>query len=385
MEARTLKKARIANRDMGKLIDAYLPTIHTDWAELRAVCRNGASLQVRLAGSEWIALRPTSEDAARVFFRHRFTGLQHGTFYRVELKTDAETKIIPLTTLTPLAGPKKVRFAILTDLHIQPHACSRGLSSRARRLYAVAEELAFRYLKRIEQQGADLVIFPGDTFDPLDDYTLGVARELMRSVDIPCHLMIGNHEAYGPYDERDFHRAFDLPRDGYQTILFNDVAFILLSTPQQRSLHPSGRQFCWLESELERHANRRDTFVFAHFSLLLHPCVQGWKNDGMQQLDDYQSVLDLLSRYRRVRAFIAGHKNVPSRQIRDGVLHLLCPQLIQAPCGYSMIELFENGLLHNVYEINEQPYVQIARDSYGNDYAERYGGASERNYVYRYP
>lgn len=369
---------------MGRLIDAYLPTVHADWAEVRAVCAKGTSLQVRLDERDCVAPAPASEDAARVYYRHRLTGLQPGRSYRVELKTKADRKILPLTTLSPPAGPRKVRLAILTDLHIQPHARSRQLSPRARRLYAVAEELAFRYLKQIEQQGADLVIFPGDTFDPLDDYTLGVARELIRSVDIPCHFMIGNHEAYGPYDETDFYRAFELPPAGYQTVVLNDVAFILLSTPHQGCLHPSGRQFHWLAAELETHANRRDTFVFAHFSLLLHPCVQGWKNDGMQQLDHYQSVLDLLRRYRRVRAFVAGHKNVPSRQVRDGIVHLLCPQLIQAPCGYSMIELYEDGLLHNVYEIDEQTYVQIARDSYGTDYPERYGAESERNYVYRY-
>ena len=133
---------------------------------------------------------------------------------------------------------------------------------------------------------------------------------------------------------------------------------------------------------MDEHANRRDTFVVAHFSLLLHPCVQGWKNDGMQQLHDFQSVLDLFGHYSKIRAFIAGHKNVPSRLVRDGILHLLSPQLIQAPCGYSVIEVCEDGLLHNAYEIDEQQYVQICRDSYGDDYAERYGGEKDRNYLY---
>lgn len=369
---------------MRELIDVYLPTISTDWAQLRAVCRTGETLRVRLAGEPWSLIVATSENAHGSFYRHQFTGLASGTQYLVELATGTQSMSLPFRTLPSLRGQRKVSFGVLSDLHIQPFAKSHRLPPRAKRLHAVAEELAFRYLKRLEEQGVDLVILPGDTVDPLDDYTLGITRDLIGSVHVPCHLMIGNHESYGPYADEDFFREFGLPPEGYQTILVNDVAFILLSTPGQGSLNPSGRQFQWLAAELEEHANRRDTFVFSHFSLLLHPCVQGWKNDGMQQLVHYDDVLDLLSRYSRIRAFIAGHKNVPSRMTRQGVPHLLCPQLIQAPCGYSVFEAYEDGLQHNVFEIDEQHYVQISRDAYGDDYPERYGNDADRNWTYPY-
>lgn len=370
---------------MQGLIDAYLPTIYSDWAEFRAVYeKEGEALTFRLSGQPWLSLEAISEDATRCYYRHRFTELPAGSSQVVELTDGTDVVQLPFRTLTRPPGRRKVSFGVLPDLHIQPFAESRRVPLRTKRLYAVVEELAFRYLKRLEEQGVDMVIFPGDTIDPLDDYTLGVTRDLLRSVNIPCHLMIGNHETYGPYDEGDFYRAFDLPLEGYRSFTFNDVAFILLSTPHQGSLSPSGHQFKWLAAELEKHANRRDTFVFAHFSLLLHPCVAGWKNDGMQQLHDYQSVLDLINRYPRVQAFIAGHKNVPSRLVHQGVLHLLCPQLIQAPCGYSVVEVYETGLVHNVFEIGEQYYAQISRDAYGDDYPERYGEDEQRNYVYHF-
>lgn len=363
-------------------IDAYLPTVHMDWAELRVICRKEGTLRVRLSGDSWLSLTAASDDANHCFFRHRFTQLPAGTPQVVELTTGADSISLPFQTLPRLQGRKRVSFGIMPDLHIRPFAKSRRLPSRAKRLYALAEELAFRYLKRLEDQGVDLVIFPGDTVDPLNDYTLGVTRELLQSVDMPCYVMIGNHETYGPYDEQEFFQAFDLPPEGYQSFVFNDVAFILLSTPHQGCLYPSGRQFQWLAAELDERANRRDTFIFSHFSLLLHPCVQGWKNDGMQQLFDYQSVLDLFTRYSKIRAFIAGHKNVPSRLDHQGILHMLCPQLIQAPCGYSVVEVYEDGLVHNTFEIDEQPYVQISRDAYGSDYPERYGNDADRNYVH---
>jgi hypothetical protein len=82
-------------------------------------------------------------------------------------------------------------------------------------LYAVAEELALRYAKRLEDQGVDLILLPGDTLDPCTDRTRGVLQELIASVDIPCHILIGNHETYGSFDEKDYYAALDLPAKGY--------------------------------------------------------------------------------------------------------------------------------------------------------------------------
>jgi 3',5'-cyclic AMP phosphodiesterase CpdA len=288
-------------------------------------------------------------------------------------------------TLPQLSGQPKVRIGVLADLHIPPLAQTSPLPKRAKRLYAVAEELAFKYLKRMETQGVDLVIFPGDTLDPGDDYTLGVARDLFRSVRIPCYPILGNHETYGPIREPDFFRAFGLPKEGYHAFTHNQVRFILLNTPDQGRLNPRGAQFQWLQNELDRHGNELDTLIFSHFSLLLHPCVRGWKNDGMQQCDHAQAVLDLFRGYSQIRAFLAGHKNVPSRLLHQGVLHLLCPQLIQAPCSYNTLTLFDDGLQHNVFEIEEQHYAQISRNAFSSDYPERYGQESDRNYVWPWP
>ena len=88
----------------------------------------------------------------------------------------------------------------------------------------------------------------------------------------------------------------------------------------------------------------------------------------------------LLRKHPNVRAWIAGHKNVPSKVIADGMLHLLSPQLIQAPCAFRILDICVDGLSSQVYDIQEQDLARLSRLAYGTDYAERYGTVEDRNF-----
>jgi hypothetical protein len=51
----------------------------------------------------------------------------------------------------------------------------------------------------------------------------------------------------------------------------------------------------------------------------------------------------------------------------------------------SIIDVYEGGLVHNVFDIEEQHYLQISRETFGSGYVERYGDRRSRNYVYPFP
>ncbi|MEM7232988.1 MAG: metallophosphoesterase [Planctomycetota bacterium] len=323
----------------------------------------------------------TGRDHLHSYFRVEFHALEPSTTYTVEIASQSDTSPVTFRTLGPPPGELRFRIALLSDLHIQPGASKIHSQGPRRRLYEHAEELGRKYIARMGEQ-ADLVVWLGDTFDPFTAKLKTLAKELVGKAGVPCVPIIGNHEIYGELGEADFYRAFDLPAHGYHRIDRDGLRLIFLSTPDQACLSPGDESFDWLARELD---TEQDVLVFSHFSLLLHPCVRGPKNDGMQVLYRPQAVLDLLRNFPNVRAFVAGHKNVPSRVEHDGVLHLLTPQLIQAPCSYTILSVHERGLVHNVYEIEEQELAQRSRDAYGRDYAERHGPEDARNYNYVYP
>ncbi len=364
--------------------ECYFATIRWDCAEFRAVSETADRLEVTIDSGDPLVVTPVARERGYCFFRQWLFGLDPNASYEVEVRNGVQRTTLILETLPMPSGECRLRFGVLPDLHLQPRADRRALGDREKRLYPVVKELTAKYLKRLEAQGADMIFLPGDTLDPCDDETIKLLKRLFSSVSIPCHLLVGNHELYGRYNERDCYRAFGLPEHGCYTVTNNGVACIMLSTPDQACLCPGSPRYHWLTRELEALAGAHDILVFTHFSLLLHPCVQGWKNDGMQQLDDAEAVLALLERQSTVRGVIAGHKNVPSRMERNGIIHLLSPQLIQSPCGYSLIEIYPKAMAHNVYEIEEMHYLQRSRDALGAEDDERFGTGSDRHFVWEW-
>ena len=178
----------------------------------------------------------------------------------------------------------------------------------------------------------------------------------------------------------EYHRRLGLPEHGNYVTQVNEVPFLMLATPDQDSLTPGTYGYRWLQETLESYDTKTDLFCCAHFSLVLHPCVQGHKNDGMQVLWSADRIMSLLQDYSNVHAWIAGHKNVPSKIVRDGLLHLLSPQLIQAPCGFRVLDIHDDGILSRVYDIQEQDLALLSQRAYGTDYAERYGKPEDRDF-----
>ena len=181
-----------------------------------------------------------------------------------------------------------------------------------------------------------------------------------------------------------FHHELGLPGDGHYVTRVNGVPFLMLATLLKQASLLKVLDLAWLQSKLTDLAEE-DTFCCAHYSLLLHPCVQGWRNDGMQILDSSKFLLNLLEEYPRMRAWIAGHKNVPSKVEHNGILHLLSPQLIQAPCGYRILEIHEHGISSRTYNIDESHLALLSRDAYGSEYSERHGRMEDRNFDWLYP
>lgn len=278
----------------------------------------------------------------------------------------------------------RCRVALLPDSHLRPGAENSLECKPARRLYGHAQTLLARYVTRIAEMEVDAIFLLGDTLDPATPANLVWLRELIANSAIPIHVIIGNHEGYGTVSAREFHEALGLPPSGNYVARVAGVPFIMLATPDQDTLTPGSTGFAWLTEQLKA-LRGEDVFCCAHFSLLLHPCVQGWRNDGMQVLWAGDAILELLRQHRHVRAWIAGHKNIASKVVQDGVLHFLSPQLIQAPCEFRILEIHEAGLRSETYPIAETELADLSRLAWGSGYGERCGRCEDRNFHWSWP
>ncbi len=360
-----------------KILDAYLSTISPESFEVRVITSSPPPVVFKHDVEE-VSASPNKSEGGKYFFRFQRDGLPADSPFLVTITQEGDHRTLESRTLPRPRGRHRLRFGILADPHLNTGSCRGG-----RRLLDQANELCEKYLQRMAELGAGFVILPGDILDSGRPEELKAAKRIIDTAPIPCHPMIGNHEPWSDSPEA-FYGAFDLPPGGFRAFTAGGVRFILLSTPDLDALDGGTRQLQWLEEELWSH--KENTLIFSHFSLILHPCVQGWKNDGLQVLDNSKEVLGLLKRHPQVKAFIAGHKNVPSLILQDDIAHVLCPQLIQAPCAFDIIDLYDGGLVRTVHEIDEQHLLQRSRVAGGEEWwVERFGDEESRNFVLRFP
>lgn len=371
----------------GPVFELYAPTRTHDLIELRVRASSSGPLRLGVGDTVHVVERPDDSRAGLHFYRSTFAGLRSATTFTAEasLLSSRQRARLETSTLPAPPGRQKLSIGIMSDLHLSSERCGiDSFGGRPKRLYGLALELGARYIERLDTLGVDLIVFPGDIVDPCTKTTLDELLGLFDRVDTPCYPIIGNHEPWSPGGEELFYRSLDLPKGGYYSVKRKGVRLLMLSTPTPAAVTPGSRQWRWLEAELSEAPASEDVVLFSHFSLLLHPCVQGVNDDGYQLLDDHRALLKLISTYPNVRLFAAGHKNVPSMMLQGGVVHTLSPQLIQAPCGYDVIHLYAEGLARTTYEIDEQHYVEVARTAYGTRYRDRYGAEHDRNFSHRY-
>jgi hypothetical protein len=354
------------------LFGAYVPTRTHDTLEARVRSESEGPVVLEL-GARAITLRePRVSHRGRHFFRHTFEDLPAGALLGLrafDVATGAETTVSAATLPAPI-GQHRLSVGVLADPHLSLERSSIEQYRRGdKRLLGLGLELAERYIPRLEALGADVIVLPGDLVDPCTERSVAVLRELLSTVKIPCYPIIGNHEPWSSGGIATFHRGLGLPDCGYYAVTHGGVRLVLLCTPGPDALGPGSAQIRWLESELRAASPTRDIVLFSHFSLLLHPCVAGPRNDGYQLLSNHRALLAVIARHPNVRVFSAGHKNVPSKMLRGSTLHLLSPQVIQAPCAYDMLSFYQGGVSRTTYEI---------------DGAMRYGDEEARNFWYGY-
>lgn len=369
------------------MFDLYIPTKDSDSIEVRLRSARSGPVTLKVNGLETVIDQPSISYEGLFFYRYKFAGLQADTEYQIEAFHDSGDlgATVVASTLKPCPDKAKLSIGLMADLHLTAiDSDIQAYRPGVRRLLNLSNELGLRYIKRLESLGADVIVLPGDLVDPCTPETLDRLRDILDSVSVPCYSIIGNHEPWTPGGEARFYDALGLPEEGYYAVSKNGVRLLMLSTPTPGALHRNSAQFQWLRNQLDNTEAKEDIILFSHFSLLLHACNEGYKNDGYQLLDNPNEVLELLSHYPNIRLFVAGHKNVPSLVEKDGILHTLSPQLVQAPCGYDMLHLYENGAKRISYEIDEQHYCEVGRAAYENNWGERFGSDEARNFCKTY-
>jgi calcineurin-like phosphoesterase family protein len=354
--------------------DLCAPTIGFDGARLFFACDRSYDARVRLldpeAGVVEASAHPLTEVDGEFLYSPSVTGLMGNTEYRAEVRALSNSRSrLQVRTLPRPSGEHLLRFGVLADTH-----CSLSrLGAPGPRLFADSLALANRYLNKLADLGADFVVLPGDVTDSGSEAEIGAVRRIIENVEIPCRLMVGNHER----EPEAFLEAFGLG-DGFYSFDFRNIHFVCLRTFSPLDLDPAGKQFAWLRDDLADH--REDpTILFSHYALRDPSHLP---QDSNRAIADQGAVRVLLSCNPQVRVAMAGHKNTPSVFREDHVTHVLCPQIVQYHAGFDVVDIYEDLIVRQIHPIDE---LDLQRRSYHRhkqkDRPIRFGRPEDRSFA----
>jgi 3',5'-cyclic AMP phosphodiesterase CpdA len=278
---------------------------------------------------------------------------------------------------TAVRAPKKkvLRFAHLTDVHIEPELrAAEGLAACLHHLQSQKEAPAFIF------SGGDSV------FD-----SLGATKERVevqwklwhevwkKENSLPIEYCIGNHDCWGMGEKSDplYGKKYALEKmhldKPYRSFDKAGWHFIVLD-----SIHPKldggwytirldEEQFAWLESDLAATPGERPVMVISHAPILSAAVLAvdkqvkdeaGYILGGGNMHTDAARIIGLFDRHPNVRLCLSGHIHLNEQVSYNGVTYISNGAVsgnwwngkhFRTDNGYALVNLYDDGSFDNEY------------------------------------
>ena len=146
------------------------------------------------------------------------------------------------------------RFLVVNDLHFMSPECGAWLERLVRQMKS--------------HPGVELCLVAGDLTERGEPEHLGAVRELLQGLDLPTHVVIGNHDYSKAAGRRGYDQVFR-KRINY-AFKHRGWQFIALDTSEGLKYENTVIQphtLRWVDETLFNLNKRRPTIVFTHFPL----------------------------------------------------------------------------------------------------------------------
>jgi 3',5'-cyclic AMP phosphodiesterase CpdA len=272
---------------------------------------------------------------------------------------------------------RTVRFAHMTDLHIEPkRKAPEGLAAALRHIQALPDK-------------PEMVITGGDNVMCVlgsDDNWANVQFSLVKKVfqeecRLPVKFCIGNHDVWG-WDKksgkttgeealwgkkRPVHE-FSLPNRYYAFDKGPWRIIMLDSTHSSDDVYTAKldeEQYLWLSNELAEHPGQY-ICIISHIPILSAVAILDGENEKSGQWVvphqwvhlDTRKLLELFYRHKNIKLCISGHLHLLERIEYNNITYI-CDGAVcgawwqgafhQCPAGYGVFDLYEDGTFEHDY------------------------------------
>lgn len=277
---------------------------------------------------------------------------------------------------TIVSGSRKrvIRFAHLTDIHIEPelHA-AEGLAACLHHLQGQQDKPAF-------------IMNTGDcVFDSLKatkdrvELQWDLWHEVWKQENsLQIEYCIGNHDCWGMGEKSDplYGKKYALDKmhlsNPYRSFDKAGWHFIVLDSIQPKAdgswytTRLDDEQFAWLEQDLMKTPATTPVIVMSHVPILSAAVLataksqgeQGYNLGGGMMHSDADRIITLFNKHKNVKLCLSGHIHLSDQVVYDGVTYISNGAVSgnwwkginhETANGYAMVNLYDDGSFENEY------------------------------------
>jgi len=281
-----------------------------------------------------------------------FDGLTPDTEYTLEMtKADGTIQKAVGRTLPQPKGKKLFSFIVLSDMH---YSCHGDIPFG--RVVSFGPTVLKDLVKFANDNNIAAIIEPGDCADASRDEEYAAIMKIMK--DYKGFLLVtpGNHDRSG----EGYNKFFGNKAAGIQEI--NGVQFVWLATGGPRTgflgKKPNNAEV------MKQYDPNRPAVIFTHYQLTKDARMTD-KDRAIHDQDktpqpEVQAMLDKIASAKSTVIYI-GHKNSATDVKLGNCWQINCPQPTQFPCGFLLVDVYEDGLLQHYMPATEARVDETSR------------------------
>ncbi len=281
-----------------------------------------------------------------------FGGLTPDTEYTLEMtKADGSVQKSVGRTLPQPKGKKLFSFIVLSDLH---YSCFGDIPYG--RMVTFSSKILTDLVKFANDNKIPVIIQPGDCADASRDEQYAEIMEIMKVYKGTNLATPGNHDRSG----EGYKKFFGQNEAGIQEI--NGVQFVWLATggPNTGFLGKKSNN----AEVLKKYDPSRPAVIFSHYQLTKDSKMTD-KDRAIHDEDkapkpQVQEMLKKIASAKSTVIYI-GHKNTATDVKLGNCWQINCPQPSQFPCGYLLVDVYEDGLLQHYMPATEARIDEASR------------------------
>ncbi len=216
--------------------------------------------------------------------------------------------------------PKPTLLVQLSDLHVGGNEDGKDFMPRVEAVIEAVRSLP---------NAPDAVLVSGDLTDhgTVEEYE--VVHELLSRLDLPLHLLPGNHD-----DRAGLREAFNLPGSGDEPVNYSasvgGLRLVLLDSnvPGRDPGSYDAERMAWLDEELASEPERPTILAVHHTPLTTG--IPEWDAINLEA-SDREALGAVVRRHPQLRAIVGGHLHRVAASTLGG-----CP-LLSAPSAYLQV------------------------------------------------